>query len=537
MSVSTGSAPASIRRKGRVSRTKFKGRPSAGIGEADGRVKGMVDKWEVKSNGSVSGSENEGENDDLGGGWVATRRKSTRRNIGLEESGSGNESGISGGESEGEAEVDVKGGTGNWDLGAIVGNGLEEVNGGALDVFSSKPEADDSAVATMKLHINAHAFPADESVQYEEEPSIEELLATESQSPPNLASSARSWGARAWEAMDTGDTVKRVSASPEKQPQPELKQEDEWVPARKVAPIEDEWDFDGMVGSVRGSMKGSMGKKMKIGMGTGSVRLKDKGDRKGLNGLFDGPPPVESLEEAEESYIAPPPPELETEVDTAIEPPSAMAVTRDEPAPELLAALDRIEATMQQQVQGAKEMLELFRARLEEVEKKVKDMEDQEDARERELALERARRAELVKVHEEEVQVLNAKLKDSTEKAEALEKELQDATEALKHQLARASSLNPQSATTGEAPISTTVDIDPEPSLSVPNLDINPTVTLAKLVPSFSRGGAEGASTQSESQGPHELSDLPSYVVMAGLGVCAVVLQVVFRKVLTGRRS
>lgn len=586
------SADSSLRRGGRVSRSKFKGRPSAGIGEKDGRVKGMVDKWEVKSNGSVSGSENENENerDGLDGGWVATRRRSTRRTLGREREMDGAESGASASESEGEGEgeVDVEGGSKNdWNAGAIVAQGFDdddEVNGGGLYVRHDQARAraqdgppalpngddvDDDDLFDGHRHVvsisHSTLKPSTSQAptvitamvkQGEEEPSIEDLLASETQpSPtnPNLASSARSWGARAWEDMEIGETVKRVSsASPEKGPlsvqglDGDLQEEDggrgiDWVTMRKVAAPSigraGGADFDFDLGSVRGIGKGSMRKKMKIGKGTGSIRLKDKGERKGIDGLFDaGVPPVDTPFEADEEVTQSVVDEAAGPSGPELEEPSASA---SEPAPELITALDEMERVMQIQVQSSKELLDVFRARLEEVERRVKDMEVREEVWEKDLEVEREAAARLAKDREAEMLALGVKMKEDAEKVEAMRKDLEETRRALALADSRAAS-SPPTMTESTSADSTIAPSDNEP-LSVDGLNINPSAALAKLVPGFVRTSNERHSGTDTEDGPrsspHDISELPSYVVLAGLGVCVVVLQVVFKRVLTGRRS
>lgn len=135
---------------------------------------------------------------------------------------------------------------------------------------------------------------------------------------------------------------------------------------------------------------------------------------------------------------------------------------------------------------------------------------------------------------------LGATMREAGEKVEEMKKELEETKDALaRAQLeaeTRASADAFSSPTTTETPTSTGPTSTPSSKLlSVDGLDINPSATLAKLVPSFARSSDERHSGTRDS--PNEISELPSYVVLAGLGVCVVVLQVVFKRVLTGRRS
>ncbi|KAI0064936.1 hypothetical protein BV25DRAFT_1822709 [Artomyces pyxidatus] len=327
---------------------------------ANGRVKGMVDKWERESAGSGSayGSESEHEVDD-------ERRESITRSP-------------------------------------------EKVEGELL-LAEQRPSAEAE----------------------ERELSMEELLA--SVSAPEIKEG--SWGARAWEEMDLGVTVKRIGES-------------------------QSWDT--VVKRPDTSRNGTgNAKKFDTGKRGSSSRVKTgpKDERRVVTAIFA--PPVEEPE---------PRPVAEDVVDPIVD--SAQELAAEERVREL-------ERRLEQDVRGTRELLEEFRHRLEEVETRVAEMEE----RERQQA--------------------TAALSEQSEKAAADERLVEEKATTTDDFNDSYSKLV---ATNGEYPVA---------------------AAPSSLV---SRAFAYASPAEHE-DGPTNMSDLPSYVLLVGLGVCAVVFKVVLKRV------
>ncbi|KAH8984370.1 hypothetical protein EDB86DRAFT_2963342 [Lactarius hatsudake] len=277
-----------------------------------------------------------------------------------------------------------------------------------------------------------------------QEPSIEDLLAAASASSVPMDGS---WGARAWEDLNIGVTVRRVDPA-----------HDTVVPRRD--------------GSGSGSSSG---------VGAGSVRSvgsrRNGGDGSNNGGqrvrrtvveIFSEPVDVDPFSE----------PTVNVEVDTG--PPVEI---EDEPEAEEDAELEAKERALEDELRGTRDLLEEFRRRLEQVEARVGVME-----------------------------------------AEWRAKEEQQQRVALNTHSDKA------------------VDTVPEEPTPPPLLEVIP-VPTEEMSTSSDASYAGDDDTDSErgvarptfGLGPETVSDLPSFVLLVGLGVCTVVLRVVLKRV-AGRR-
>ena len=251
----------------------------------NGHVRGMVDKWERESAGSSRSS---------------SRSSNHRRRSESEELGS-------------DADVDTV---------PLTANGA----------ISPMPPL---------------TFPNQGSVSVDnttEEPSIEDLLATSSPAPPMDGS----WGARAWEELDIGVTVRRVDLA-----------HDTIVPRRD--------------GSGSGSGSSS-------GIGAGSVR--SIGSRRN-NGSSNGSQRARRM--VVDIFAEPVDDDpLTTDIGVQAEETVDGRAAEMEEAAE--AELEAKERALEEEVRGTRTLLEEFRRRLEEVEARVSAMEAEQRAKEEQLA-------------------------------------------------------------------------------------------------------------------------------------------------------
>ncbi|KAI0050514.1 hypothetical protein FA95DRAFT_1570569 [Auriscalpium vulgare] len=280
--------------------------------------------------------------------------------------------------------------------------------------------------------------------QDSEELSMEELLATVSEPPPMSGS----WGARAWEELELGVTVKHVgeNASP--------------VPGMDTVVVKRR-DGSGSGSSGRGSV-GALGTR-RLGS-SGRVKAAGADERRVVTAIF-AHPPVEEPEDVQETEGALERGKQDAEVQAQLA--------------EEAEALAR-ERALETEIESTRALLEAFRRRLEEVEGRVTEME------ERERAAARAEAEEQLKHAERELDV-------STD--------VQETTAGLQ-----------QPAAITVQSVFTDVDRDER------------TAPVANASASTSPSAGDDA-------GPSAISELPSYVLLVGLGVCAVVLQVVLRRV------
>ncbi|KAI0290259.1 hypothetical protein B0F90DRAFT_1672049 [Multifurca ochricompacta] len=346
-------------------------------GDGNSRVRGMVDKWERESASSRSSSRN------------SNHSNGHRGSEGDSES-----------EEPGSGEVEMDGDDVN-----AVADGLAE------DHFP-----DGKGVEALAV----------------EEPSIEDLLATESLAPKD-----GSWGARAWEELDIGTTIRRIEAH------------DTVVPRR---------DGSGSSGSGSGRMREVAKEEAQPARPTVADIFAEPVDTASAPALADAEVQVDPYAEAE------------AEAEAKME-----------------AELEAKERELENEVRDARALLEEFRRRLEQVEARVGAMEAEWRTSESEQQI-------LAQHHHHQQQQQQSQL-GGTPKETYHDK----GVEALEF------NTDIHATEVGETVLAEEEDTKRERHL----------VPLPREV----------------DLGPTTVSDLPSYVLFVGFGVCAVVLQVVLKRV------
>ena len=373
----------------------------------NGRVRGMVDKWERESAGS--------------------RSSARRSNSSCSRSDSESDNGSELGEDEMAAEENA------------------DVPEAPISVFP-----DDGTGAVQAA---------------DDEPSIEDLLASEL--GPTVPKHG-SWGARAWEELDSGTTVRRI------QPHDTVVQRH---------------DISGSAGADVSSAP-NFGTLSKHGGGGGTnnsssrrVRGTNKEDprvaRRIATDIF-----------AVLSDTVSTPVLVEAEVQANIQ-----AETKEAAEAEAEAELKASELALEDEMQNTRAMLEEFRRRLVEVESRVSVMEVEEKQR----------------THASSQQ----QQKQPSQKITAAAKDTHDnAVEAL---------LPMKAGAISECVSSIAVEVPADPTTDA---DGN------KVQPDHSGACTDGHVTRHiVDLEPTTVSDLPSYVLLVGLGVCAVVFKVVLKRV------
>ncbi|KAH9983298.1 hypothetical protein BJV77DRAFT_966894 [Russula vinacea] len=357
---------------------------------ANGRVRGMVDKWERESVESQSPT-----------------RKSDRS---CSRSSSESDDGSELGEGEVAAEEDV------------------DVPCALVSVFSDNGDGLVSAA--------------------DDEPSIEDLLASES---APVAPKDGSWGARAWEELDAGTTVRR------------LEPHDSGVPRH---------DDNGSSSADVGNAPIIETLKERGGGANSSSRRVRRTTRENLQlarprARGSG---VQAVVHAEAKLVE------EAEATAAV----------------VEAELEAKELALEGEVRDARALLEEFRFRLEEVEARVSAME-----------------AKSHPAEEQQAQVSSQQPQPQAQESTAAEKDTHDnAVEASP----KKASVVPEC----DSPRAVEISTDEGPDVGGPYANSRIVQHVVNLEPTT-------------------VSDLPSYVLLVGLGVCAVVLQVVLKRV--GGRS
>ena len=379
----------------------FKRRPTQRLGRnVNGHVRGMVDKWERESVGSRS----------------PTRRSD--RSYSRSDSESDNGSELGEGDVAAEEDADML-----RTLVSVSGNGA-----------SSVTAADD-------------------------EPSIEDLLASES--APAVPKDG-SWGARAWEELDAGTTIRRIEPH-------------DTAAARH--------DSSADVGSA--PMFETLSKR---GSGTNSRRIRgtNREDlrlaRRAAADIFAVPAEAASMPALVEAGV-----QAEVRAETELEEEVEATVVPVE------AEVEAKELALEGEVRDTRALLEEFKRRLEEVEARVSAMEAKSDFEDEQSTHASPRQQE----QQSEAQGTSAAEKDGHDEAAEL------------------AGLEPEREPT--TPVEIPVD--------------------------EGKAGQDAGSLYADARvvrhvvdvEPTTVSDLPSYVLLVGLGVCAVVLQVVLRRV--GSRS
>jgi hypothetical protein len=321
-----------------------------------------------------------------------------------------------------------------------------------------------------------HVFPDDRMGAVpaaDDEPSIEDLLTSE------LAPAAprRGWGARAWEELDSGTTMRRMEPH-------------DTVVQRH--------DISGSAGADVGSTP-NFGTLSKHGGGTNNsssrrVRGTNKEDprltRRAAADIFTVSPNTVSTPALVEA---------EVQADIPAKTKEGAEATVAEAEAEAEAELKASELALEGEMRYTRAMLEEFRRRLVEVESHVSAMEAEEKQR----------------AH---VSPQQQKKQPSQEISAAAEDTHDNAVEALLPRKAGAISESDSSIAVG-VPADATTDVDESKVRRDHDHDTSVVCVdghVARPVVDFE---------------PTTVSDLPSYVLLVGLGVCAVVFKVVLKRV------
>lgn len=388
---------------------------------ANGHVRGMVDRWERESAGSQSPTRNLGAN--------GRKRYSS-------ESDSGSE-------------------FGEEEMAAAVG---VDAHGARIAHVSPFPSN------------GATSMPAED-----DEPSIEDLLAAgTSPSAPNDGS----WGARAWEGLDSGITMRRIE------------------PYDTVVPRRD--GSGGSSGADAGTTANFAERSKRRGDNSSSSRRMGKATNK-EDPRLARPTVADIFAETAETISTSAHAEVEVQADMRVE----MELEEEAAAVAAIEAeLEAKELALEDEARATRALMEEFKRRLEEVEARVSAMEADWHPPEEQHA----------PISQQQQQQSEAQ-EASTDGKETHD----DAVEAL-----------PKTAGVTTEPAEEPAD---ERELGTNNAVENgvaePDAVAESHVAPVRRGMVD--------LGPTSMSDLPSYVLLVGLGICAVVLQVVFKRV--GGRS
>ncbi len=339
----------------------------------------------------------------------------------------------------------------------------------------------------------------------DEEPTMEALLAQTERSQPAT-------GARAWEEMDMepGVTVKHVPSGGDAQVHLDTIQET------------------------------VVGLKTLTGLGSGrssGSSTKSKGERRVVTAIFtpagsehatDTSKPLDTMEGLEAF------PESGTSPDKKSRPlPPVPDLAAGEELDPILAAQPvvqsqtvHIERLLEEEILASRALLDTFRARLEIVEQKVAVLEVKEAIREREEALAKLLPPALT---------LESKVKHASGVQSAVavvDVEIQSDTVAGPLSLEKSVS-DVESSTSGAL-----VPLPSGAKAAAPSSALQsviPEVVRRLRAPASSLFSSDVGKRKNERghdvDKPANVGDLPSYVLLVGLGVCAIVIQVVFRRV------
>ena len=380
--------------------------------KSNGRVRGMVDKWERESAGSRDSD------------------------YGCHRSGSESDSGSELGEGEvvavGEEDIDAH------------GAGNEPILSTDKDIASVLVEDD--------------------------EPSIEALLAAE---PAPSAPRDGSWGARAWEELDSGVTVRHIE------------QHDTVVPRRDASSGNNADMGSPAIFGTRSKRGGGASSSRRIR--ATATREDSRLARRMVADIFAEPSDAISTPALAEA-------EVQADVHAEIELEEEAAVAA------LEAELEAKELALEREARSTRALLEEFKRRLEDVEARVSAMG--------------------AEWHPPQEQVARVLQLSRAQDASTSEDTHDDAVETLPK----------------------TAGVTPEHDVATPEVPVDDREVEGHRA--AEKGSADLGTPDAEGHvvrhtmvdiGPTTVSDLPSYVFLVGLGVCAVVLQVVLKRV--GSRS
>jgi hypothetical protein len=389
---------------------------------ANGRVRGMVDKWERESAGSLSPTRCLGAN-------------------GHNRYGSESDNGSESGEEEMAATM-----------------GVDTLGAGIAHVSPFRSNGATSAVAE------------------DNEPSIEDLLAAGTS--PHAPKDGSSWGALAWEGLDAGITMRRIEPY------------DTLVPRRDGSGGSNGADAGSTANFAERSKRRSDNNSSSLCMGKATKKEDPRLARPTVADIFSETPGTISTSAHAEAEV-----QADVRAEMGLE---------EEAAAAMEAELEAKELALEDGARATRALIEEFKRRLEEVEARVSAMEaDWHPSKEQQTPISRQQQ------QPSEAQELSTDDKDTHD----------DAVDALPKTVGVIP--EPAEKPADEKDVGAYNEVE-ENGGADPNA-----VPERHVVAPVSHGMVD--------LGPTMMSDLPSYVLLVGLGVCAVVLQVVLKRV--GGRS
>jgi len=313
-----------------------------------------------------------------------------------------------------------------------------------------------------------------------DEPSIEDLLAAGTS--PSAPKDGSSWGARAWEGLDAGITMRRIEPN------------DTVVPRRDGS--------GGSSGADAGSTANFAERSKRRGGNSSSGRCMGKATNK-EDPRLARPTVADIFVETPESILTSAHAEAEVQADVGAE-----MELEEEAAAAIEAELEAKELALEDEARATRALIEEFKRRLEEVEARVSVMEaDWHPPEGQQAPISQQQQQQ----QQSEAQEASADDKDTHD----------DAVDALPKTVGVTPEPAEKPADEREVGARNAVEenggVDPNAVAERPVAPVAPV-----------RHGMVDL-------GPTMMSDLPSYVLLVGLGVCAVVLQVVLKRV--GGRS
>ena len=400
---------------GEDAESEFQHRPTRRLRvstKTNGRVRGMVDRWERESAGS--------RNSDYG----------------CHRSGSESDSGSELGEGE---------------VLAVAEEDADKHAAASEPVLSP-----DKGIASVPVE--------------DDEPSIEDLLAAE---PAPSAPRDGSWGARAWEELDSGVTMRHIE------------QHDTVVPRR---------DASGGSSADMGSPAIFGRRSKRGGASSSSRRIRATATRE--DSRVARRMAADIFAEPSNTISAPAFAEVEVQADV----PAQNELEEEVAVAALEAELEAKELTLESEARSTRALLEEFKRRLEDVEGRVSAMESE--------------------WHPKEEQVSHVSQQSQTQ---AQQSQAQDASTSEKDTHDDAVETLPK-----------TTSVTPERDDAVAGVPADDRQVEGHSATEKSSADPGTPDTEGHTVvdiGPTSVSDLPSYVFLVGLGVCAVVLQVVLKRV------
>jgi hypothetical protein len=342
---------------------------------------------------------------------------------------------------------------------------------------------DEEMAAVMGIDAHVSPFPSNGATLVpaeDDEPSIEDLLAAGTS--PSAPKDGSSWGARAWEGLNAGITMRRIEPY------------DTVVPRR-----------DGSGGSSGGDARSTANiaeRDKRRGGNSSSGRCMGKATNK-EDPRLARPTVADIFAETPETISTSAHAEAEVQADV----PAEMELEEAATAAAVEAELKVKELALEDEARTTRALIEEFKRRLEEVEARVSAMEaDWHPPEEQQAPISQQQQQQ----QQSEAQETSTDDKDTHD----------DAVDALPKTVG----VTPGPA---EKPADEKRDMEVDAQNAVEEnggADPDSDVVAGRRVVAPVRHGMVDL-------GPTMMSDLPSYVLLVGLGVCAVVLQVVLKRV------